>query len=402
MKIQLFPNALKRMDKHPIIANRTAFLVIGCLEAAWAPLVPYVKRTFDLDEASLGLLMLCTGLGSISALPLSGWLCVKFGAKRVVYFSGFLMAFSLLVISMMANFMLTAAMLLILGACTITIDVAANVNGVAVEKRTGRHLMSGFHGGYSLGTLVGAGVMSSLFACGIIPLWSVVIFIMLVLAMMIMGCRDLLPPEALRSDKRQENSRDKGLHIPPMVIVVGLLCFIMYASEGAVMGWSAIFVSQERGVDMSMAGFFYTAFAVAMTVMRLCGDKTVDRFGRRSVVAGGALLIAAGFMTVVLIDSAVAAVLGFAMVGCGAANVVPQFVSFAAQIKGMAVCNVISFINALGYSGILLGPVMIGFVGKQYGLHVSFAGIAVLALIVAAVSSVIFKTKPTELQTDAC
>ena len=34
------------MSKHPIIANRTAFLVIGCLEAAWAPLVPYVKRAF--------------------------------------------------------------------------------------------------------------------------------------------------------------------------------------------------------------------------------------------------------------------------------------------------------------------------------------------------------------------
>ena len=56
------------MSKHPIIANRTAFLVIGCLEAAWAPLVPYVKRAFSLDEASLGLLMLCTGLGSIIAM----------------------------------------------------------------------------------------------------------------------------------------------------------------------------------------------------------------------------------------------------------------------------------------------------------------------------------------------
>lgn len=135
------------MSKHPIIANRTAFLVIGCLEAAWAPLVPYVKRAFSLDEASLGLLMLCTGLGSIIALPLSSWLCVRFGAKRVVYFSGFLMAFSLLTISLLANFTLTAIMLLVFGGCTITIDVAANVNGVAVEGQTGKHLMSGFHGG---------------------------------------------------------------------------------------------------------------------------------------------------------------------------------------------------------------------------------------------------------------
>ena len=180
-----------------------------------------------------------------------------------------------------------------------------------------------------------------------------------------------------------------------MVVVVGLLCFIMYASEGAVMGWLAIFVSQERGIDMSIAGFFYTAFAVAMTIMRLCGDKIVNRLGQRAVVAGGALLIAVGFMAVVLIDSAVAAVIGFATIGFGAANVVPQLVSFAAHIKGMAVHNIISFINALGYSGILLGPVIIGFAGKQYGLHIPFVGIAVFALIVSAVSFIILKAKQT-------
>ena len=174
----------------------------------------------------------------------------------------------------------------------------------------------------------------------------------------------------------------------------------MYASEGAVMGWSAIFVSQERGISMSMAGFFYTAFAVSMTIMRLCGDKIVDQLGQRVVVAGGALLIAVGFMTIVLVDSAVAAAVGFAMVGCGAANVVPQLVSFAVHIKGMAIHNIISFINALGYSGILLGPVIIGFIGKRYGLHVSFIGIAVFALVVAIISYMILRIRHIPIQTD--
>jgi len=152
---------------------------------------------------------------------------------------------------------------------------------------------------------------------------------------------------------------------------------------------------------MSMAGFFYTAFAITMTIMRLCGDKMVDRLGQRIVVVGGALLIAIGFMTVVLVDSAIAAVVGFAMVGCGAANVVPQLVSFAAHIKGMAVHNIISFINAFGYSGILLGPVIIGFVGKQYGLNISFIGIAVFALIVAMVSFMILRAKHISQQMPA-
>ena len=315
---------LHNQHKHLLVANRVAFMAIGVLEAAWAPLVPYVKSSFAIDEGTLGLLMLCSGFGSICALPLSGFLVNRFGAKKVVYVSGLLMAFALLTISLLMNMWLTGAMLMVFGGCTITIDVAANMNGVAIERKTGRYLMSGFHGGYSLGTLIGAGAMSVLFTLGLMPEWAVVICMVPTLLALVFGCRDLLPREELVSDTPVEEPRRSRLYIPPMVVVVGLLCFIMYASEGAVMGWSAIFVSQERGIDMSIAGFFYTAFAVAMTIMRLCGDKIVNRLGQRAVVAGGALLIAVGFMAVVLIDSAVAAVIGFATVGFGAANVVPQ------------------------------------------------------------------------------
>ncbi len=386
-------NILHQQHKHLLVANRVAFMVIGVLEAAWAPLVPYVKSVFAIDEGTLGLLMLCSGFGSICALPLSGFLVNRYGAKKVIYVSGLLMAFALLTISLLINVWLTGVMLMIFGGCTITIDVAANMNGVVIERKTGRHLMSGFHGGYSLGTLIGAGAMSVLFTLGIIPKWAVVICMVSTLLAMIFGCRDLLPKEELETDVPVERPKKSKLYIPPMVIVVGLLCFIMYASEGVVMGWSAIFVSQERGVDMSVAGFFYTAFAVAMTIFRLCGDKIVDRLGRRIVVAGGALLITVGFITVVSVNNSIASAVGFAMVGCGAANVVPQLVSFAAHIKGMAVHNIISLINALGYSGILIGPVIIGFVGKNYGLHMSFIGIAFFTLIVAMVTSIILKDR---------
>ena len=394
-------NILHSQHKHLLVANRVAFMVIGVLEAAWAPLVPYVKSAFAIDEGSLGLLMLCSGFGSICALPLSGFLVNRYGAKKVIYVSGLLMAFALLAISLLVNVWLTGVMLMIFGGCTITIDVAANVNGIAIERKTGRFFMSSFHGGYSLGTLIGAGTMSVLFTLGLIPKWAVIICMVVTIIALVLGCKDLLPKEELEPDTPVEKPRKGKLYIPPMVVVVGLLCLVMYASEGAVMGWSAIFVSQERGIEMSMAGFFYTAFAITMTIMRLCGDKMVDRLGQRIVVVGGALLIAIGFMTVVLVDSAIAAVVGFAMVGCGAANVVPQLVSFAAHIKGMAVHNIISFINAFGYSGILLGPVIIGFVGKQYGLNISFIGIAVFALIVAMVSFIILRAKHISQQMPA-
>lgn len=384
---------LHNQNKHLLVANRTAFMIIGVIEAAWAPLVPYVKSAFAIDEGVLGLLMLCSGLGSICALPLAGWFVNRFGVKRVVYVSGLLMALALLAISLLVNLWLTGAMLMLFGGCTITIDVAANVNGIAVEHKTGQHLMSGFHGGYSLGTLIGAGAMSVLFTLGIVPIWAVVICMVFTLFALVIGCRDLLPKEDLVPDSTVEKPKNKKIYIPPMVIVVGLLCFIMYASEGAVMGWAAIFVSEERGVDMTHAGFFYTAFAVMMTVVRLSGDTIVKWLGRRKVVSFGAIFVSLGFAVVIGINHIAATVIGFALIGMGAANIVPQLVSFAGSIRGMAVSSIISVVNALGYSGILLGPVLIGFVAKHYGLHTSFAGIAFLTIVVAFVSWGILKQR---------
>lgn len=105
------------------------------------------------------------------------------------------MAFALLAISLLINIWLTGVMLMVFGGCTITIDVAANMNGVTVERMTGQHLMSGFHGGYSLGTLIGAGAMSVLFTLGLMPKWAVVICMIFILLALVFGCRDLLPKE---------------------------------------------------------------------------------------------------------------------------------------------------------------------------------------------------------------
>lgn len=372
-------------------ANKTAFLIIGVLESAWAPLIPFVKDTFSLDEGEMGLLMLCTGLGALTVLPTAGKLCARFGAKPMVYIAAVVMATCLMLISLMINVRATAAMLILFGGCTIIIDVAANVNGISVEHKTGKHLMSGFHGGFSLGTLLGSATMSILFTIGMVPIWAVGICSIATIGLMIWGCRDLLSKEELLTEKQVDNTDKSSFHIPVMVIIVGLLCFIMYAAEGAVVGWSAIFVSQERGVDIQNAGFFYTAFAVTMTVMRLYGDKIVDSLSRYKVVVGGALLTAVGFLFVIFIPSVIAATLGFGLIGVGAANIVPQLISFAGGIKGMAVQNIISLINAFGFTGLLMGPVVIGFIAKNYGLPTSFALIAVSVLVVAIVTYRILK-----------
>lgn len=369
------------------LANRNAFLIIGVLEAAWAPMVPYVKQGYGLDEAQLGMLLLCTGLGSVLALPLAGPMCNRYGAKRTIYVNGVLLALALALVAANINLWTTAFMLVLFGICTVQIDVAANVNGVALEERFQKPMMSGFHGGYSLGTLLGAASMSLLLTMGIGVLPAALVVLAGSLAYFFWGCQELLHKGELKADSPSEQAATPKhrLYIPPLALLVGIVCFVLYSSEGAVMSWSAVFVNQERGVDLRYAGFFYTAFAICMTVMRLSGNKLVKRFGARRIVVYGSVLVALGLLLVALIPSLWVTIIGFALIGIGAANIVPQLMSYAGHIKGMAVQNIISVITALGYSGILLGPVIIGFCAKTYGLPATFAGMGVVIALTTGI-----------------
>ena len=373
-------------SNHILLSNRVAFLVIGCLEAAWSPIVPYVKSAFELNEGQLGTLMLCSGLGSVAALPFAGMLCSRYGAKHTVWTSGFLMILALLFISMLANVWLTAAMLIIFGACTIIIDVSANVNGIILERRLDHHLMSGFHGGYSFGTLMGSFLMSCLFSIGLVPLTAVIITTGLTLLAIIFGSRGLLSRENIPQEKKDVTDKHHHYSVPAIVIIIGLMCFVMYSAEGAILGWGAVFANEERGIAMRYAGFFYVAFAVMMTATRFLGDSMVARVGQRNIIAGGAALAAIGFAVAALINSPIATVIGFALIGLGAANLAPQLVSYVGNVEGISVQNAVSIVNALGYSGILVGPVAIGFIAQNFSLTTSFCCIAVLCLLVSITS----------------
>lgn len=367
------------------LANRNAFLIIGCIESAWAPMVPYVKRGFNLNEAELGLLLLCTGLGSLLALPVAGQLCKRYGAKGTIYVNAILLSVDLALVAMNISLWFTALMLVLFGVSTVQIDVAANVNGITLEEKFNKNMMSGFHGGYSLGTLIGAGSMSLLLTLGVCVLPAITIVLACSLVYFFWSCRGLLAKGELDTAPHPKEGQSRShqiMYIPPLVFVVGMVCFVFYSSEGSVMSWSAIFVNQERGVDLRYAGYFYTAFAISMTMMRFGGNKLVNRFGARRVVVNGSMLVAAGFLVVAFVENIIATIIGFAMVGIGAANIVPQLVSYAGKIEGMAVQNTISVITALGYSGVLLGPVIIGFCAHTYGLPATFAGIGfVIGLI---------------------
>jgi predicted MFS family arabinose efflux permease len=359
------------------VSTRLAFLAAGMAMSAWAPLVPYAQARTGVEAAQLGLLLLCLGIGSLLAMPGTGVLAARFGCRRVILWSGLGCAAVLPFLAIAPSAPLLALTLFLFGATIGTLDVSMNVQAVIVEKDYDGALMSGFHGMFSVGGIVGAGAMSAMLWLGAdIVSASVAMAIAVALVLLAAG------PNLLREAPAAE--RDAPLLVVPRgaVVVIGLLCMFVFLAEGAVLDWSAVMLTNS-GMSSAQGGLGYAAFAVAMTIGRLNGDKIVQRWGGRRILLLGGLAAAAGFLIVVLAPSAWLALAGFVLIGCGASNIVPVLFTAAGNQKDMPASLAVSAISTIGYAGILAGPGLIGFVAHAVGLQWAFAALACGMLLVA-------------------
>lgn len=367
---QVVPGRLEQMS------TRIAFFIAGFGIAAWAPLVPYAKARAGLDEGTLGLLLLSLGVGSILAMPLAGVLATRFGCRRVLTGGTLLICLALPLLATVSTVPLLIAALFLFGAGLGTVDSTTNLQAVIVERASGKTMMSGFHGMFSLGGIVGAGGVSALLGLGISPQGAMAVVIVMLLAALFKAAPHLLTYGS--------ESTGPAFAVPHgIVLFIGGMCFIVFLAEGAALDWSAVFLAQERGIDTAYAGLGYAAFALTMTIGRLTGDRIVRRLGATRVIVFGGLTAAAGLFLATFAPSWEAALVGYALLGVGCSNIVPVLYTAVGKQTVMPESIAVPAITTLGYAGILAGPAVIGFVAHASSLSFAFGLMAVLLVAVA-------------------
>lgn len=108
------------------IATRLAFFIAGFAVSAWAPLIPFAKRRLALDDAQLGLMLLCLGIGSVLMMPLAGGLAARFGCRRTILAAGTVICLCLPALMLAPSIPVLAAALAVFGASLGVLDVVMN------------------------------------------------------------------------------------------------------------------------------------------------------------------------------------------------------------------------------------------------------------------------------------
>ena len=394
-------------------SNRVGFLAAGFAIAAWAPIIPYIKARFGLDEHGLGLLLLCVGSGSLFSSPLAGFLTARLGCKIPIFAAASLWALCLVLISVLESLPLLIAVLVLFGLAAVILEVVSNINGAMIEQVTGRTIMSGLHARYSLGGLIGSFGVTSLLGANLAVPTAAGISAAFLVVMVLWRGRSLFNQQELHPEQYQPQSASANANantnasantnaaaatpapdqafsrryvLHPTVLMISFMLFVLYLTEGAMLDWSSVFLVDERAMPLEQAGYGYAAFAIMMTSFRFIGDRIVLLMGRRRVIVLGTMLICIGFILAALIDHAYFTIASFALIGIGSSNVIPQLVSYVAKVKEVPMSISVTVVNSLGFTGVLLGPAIIGFLAHLITLHLTFIVLGVFILSVTALS----------------
>jgi predicted MFS family arabinose efflux permease len=385
---QIPVSALGRSSRLPC---NLYFLAAGIGIGAWASSLPLLAAGVGLNKGQLGMVLLCFALGAIVLMINIGRYIDRLISSRMLSLCGAtLFGVSFLIIPFIDDPAVLGGCVFFAGAAFGTLDVAMNTDASRAERETGRHLMSSFHAVFSIGNLAGAFLVGQLISHGgglTVCLGAAGLLVLL----LTLSARTIAPNAAdpaagLVSEGTAATTTALDASQRVLILLLGATAFLAMLAEGGMMDWTAIYMIDILGASHSHGAYAFAVFAAAMAGGRLVGDTVTRRVGHVPLIRAGGLVCAVSVAILLFADSVALSLAALALCGFGVANMVPAVFARAGHVGGNAAGRAISIVTTMGYSGLLLGPALLGFLAQATSLVVSFVLILLAFLFIAAVT----------------
>lgn len=379
------------MNKRDIlwqIYSAKAFYFLGGFGfTSWASLIPFLRQQLQIQDDHLGFLLLAVGLGALIMMMLAGSIAGRLGCRRSLTIAGLAIAVVLNVLCYVPAYAAALVMAVLLGSSLGLLDVVVNINGIFIERKVHKRLMSGLQAMWSLGNFAGAAFFASMLHLGFY--WKIV---MIAGAVFIGLCVCFFAPHL--HEERQASGKGASLVLPKgKIVLIGLVCTIAFLVEGSINDWSGVFMTTEKGIDISQSGLGLTLFTASAFLARLLGDSLTMHFGPRLLLALSLPAAFAGFLGILLISGGPLLFASYILIGVGCANTVPIFYSSLGTQKDMPVADAVAAVSTIGYAGILLAPAVLGFIGRAFSLTASFTLVTALLVIMSIMAMRLLRGK---------
>lgn len=360
------------------IAVKVTFFVNGFVFANWVSRLPRIQEIYQADNGTIGLILLSSSVGAVSAMPFTGWAIIKNGSRRITIFAALAYCAFVPLIPYMPNLFFLASLFFLLGISTGMLDVAMNAQAVMVEQIYKKPIMTSFHALFSIGMMAGAWAGSFFIDLGYALGNHLMIVCLASLLAVWWANRNLIV------DKPDPLSKHDGplFRLPNNALInIGIITFCGMLAEGAMSDWSVNFMQNIAKASKTLAPIGLSAFATAMTLGRIFGDRVRGILGDKKMIIYGGLVAASGLFIAISLPLPFVSIGGFFLVGLGLSSIVPIAYSIAGNTRSLPSGVGLAMVTTVGYSGFLFGPPLIGFIADGFTLRVALGVVGFLLII---------------------
>ncbi len=363
---------------HARRATRLHFLALGIVAGVWGVHVPSVKATYALDERGLAGVLLATSVGSVLALFVAGRLVGRLGTRHATVVAALAFTIALAVALHLPGLALLLPVMVLFGAGESVYDVSINAEGTALEVMSQRPIVSGLHGMFSAGAMLGSATAAAMLRAQVTPSVQLALVAISVALLVTVSARWLLTERVVATSDAAHFVWPSGT-----LLLLGILVMSGMMAEGVMYNWSVLYVAQELHTPQEQAALAYVAFAGATAATRFIGDAIRARVSERVILLVGPLLSAIAMTLVLWVARPWAAYVGFAVVGAGLATIVPILYTASTRIPGVSRAAAIASVSSIGYLGFMIGPPIIGGIAHATTLTLAMGTLVVASVVVA-------------------
>ncbi|MEU8350734.1 MULTISPECIES: MFS transporter [unclassified Streptomyces] len=371
------------------------FLITGLLFASYFVRIPSLKLELGLSDGLLGIFLMLPIVSGLLAMQMTGRLVARVGSGPVLRVVMIALPLSLLAFAPVNGLVGFAVVLLVFGAVDGLIDISMNAHTIAVERTLKRPIMNSCHAAWSIGSAIGSLLGGGAIKIGlsITEHYALVVAAMVVLAAF--AGRHLLPGQADRADRDAavpEKTTERAswrTGWTPRLMLLAVTGTVVLVCSGVAGSWSGVYLHDELDATLATASLGYIAFCVCEAGARLVGDRLHERYGAQLLARCAGGIAVAGLAVVVLSPSAAMAIGGFALFGLGLSVLVPLVLSAvghgAAESGSADAAAALAKVGTITYSGLLVGPMLVGWFAEGFGLTGTLTGLLVVMAVALGV-----------------
>lgn len=370
-----------------IFSNRKFFAIasiytyFSLVFSSWIIYIPFLAEKLNITEGQIGSSIFFAALGSLIMVPVSNRLTYILGVGRQTFIGFLLYGLSLYGIISATNHIYLSIALFVYGMISSFFVIALNSLIALVEKESGKYIMIGSHGFWSIGGIIGALIGGYIAGKYKMPVVHISILLLLLFSLVFFFRKEYY---YIKGEVRTKTGSFKFKSLKPLLAIT-IIGMIMMISEGAIADWSGLYLQKIVLIKPKYLGLGYAFFSVGMAIGRFSGDKLSHNLGSWKLLSLAFAISLLGFV-LVLTKLSFVVFIGFIIIGLGFSVIVPEVYRLASNIEGIRANDGISIIAATSNIGVLIGPALLGFIAEMTSLFYSFVILCVAVLLALTIS----------------